>query len=203
VFPRYHNLPEATSAAFTPDGWFRTGDFGAFDADGYLRFLGRKKELLKLSTAKFVRPMPIEERLKESPLIEDAVVIGDDRRFAAAVLQPIYESLVRKLREAGVSVPEPALEWRTNILGERVIDGVAAEVLAGPEARRVIQAEVDRVNEDLDPHERVMGFVLAPRRFTIGGEELTPTLKVRRDAVLRKYAREIEALYAEPPPTRP
>ncbi len=198
VFRRYHNLPEATVAAFTPDGFFRSGDFGTFDADGYLRFLGRKKELLKLSTAKFVRPNAIEERLKESPLIEDAVVIGDDRKFAAAVLQPYYEILVLRLKEVGVSVPRDAVTWGKNILGERVIDAMAPQVLDRPEVRTLLQAEVDRVNEELDPHERVKRFVAVPRRFTIDGEELTPTLKVRREIVQRKYAREIEALYASP-----
>ena len=196
VFRSYHNLPEVTAAAFTPDGWFRTGDFGAFDADGYLRFRGRKKELLKLSTAKFVAPGPVEERLKESPLIEDVVVIGDDRKYAAAVIQPLYENLVRRLRDTGLAVPESALTWGTNLLGERVIDGLSPEVLASPEAQRLLQAEVDRVNEELNPHEQVVRFLLVPRRFTIGGEELTPTLKVRRDTVLRKYASEVEALYA-------
>jgi len=196
VFLRYHNLPEATAAAFTVDGFFRSGDFGAFDADGYLRFLGRKKELLKLSTAKFVRPAAIEERLKESPLIEDAVVVGDDRKFAAAVIQPYYEILVLRLKEAGVSVAKDQVAWGKNLLGERVIDAIAPAVMDHPEVRRLLQAEVDRVNEGLDPHEQIKRFVLVPRRFTIDGEELTPTLKVRRDTVQRKYAREIEGLYA-------
>jgi len=196
VFPRYHNLPEATAAAFTEDGFFRSGDFGAFDADGYLRFLGRKKELLKLSTAKFVRPAAIEERLKESPLIEDAVVVGDDRKFAAAVIQPYFEMLVLRLSEAGVPVARDTVTWGRNLLGERVIDAIAPGVLERPEVRRLFQGEVDRVNEGLDPHEQIKRFILVPRQFTIEREELTPTLKVRRDTVQRKYAREIEALYA-------
>lgn len=196
VFPRYHNLSEATAAAFTEDGFFRSGDFGAFDADGYLRFLGRKKELLKLSTAKFVRPAAIEDRLRECPLIEDAVVIGDDRKFAAAVIQPYYEMLVLRLKEADVPVAKDAVTWGRNLLGERVIDAISQGVLEHPEVRRLLQAEVDRVNEGLDPHEQIKRFVLVPRRFTIDGEDLTPTLKVRRDTVQRKYAREIETLYA-------
>jgi len=196
VFPGYHNLPQATAEAFTDDGWFRTGDFGAFDADGYLRFLGRKKELLKLSTAKFVRPMPIEERLKESPLIEDAVVLGDDRSYAAALVQPHYETLLRGLREAGVHIADEAIRWGTNILGERVIDEISPDVLEQPQVRDLIQGEIDRLNAELEPHERIRRFFLVPRRFTIRDEDLTPTLKVKRETVLRKYAREIEALYS-------
>lgn len=195
VFQGYLNLPEQTVAVLSPEGWFRTGDFGEFDSDGYLRFRGRKKELLKLSTAKFVAPMPIEERLKESPLVEDLVVIGDDRKFASALIQPHYETLIAGLREAGVDVPESVITWGTNIIGERVIDAVAPEILANPRAQDLVQLEVDRVNRELDPHERIRRFLLVPRRFTTSGEELTPTLKVRREIVLRKYSGEIDGLY--------
>jgi len=86
--------------------------------------------------------------------------------------------------------------WGRNLLGERVIDAIAPGVLERPEVRRLFQGEVDRVNEGLDPHEQIKRFILVPRQFTIEREELTPTLKVRRDTVQRKYAREIEALYA-------
>ena len=153
IMKGYLNKPEDTAAVLS-DGWFATGDIGELDADGYLRITDRKKDLLKTSNGKYIAPAPIENRLKLSPQILNAVVLGDRQKFPAALIVP-----------------------------------------AAGAAREKIQEAIDAVNRDLPHHEQIKKFALLEKDFSLEGGELTPTLKVKRRAVEKKYAVLIADLY--------
>jgi len=177
TFSGYNNLPEATRAAFTDDGeWLRTGDLGALDGRGRLRITGRKKELLALSNGKMVAPLPIEARLAMHPLITHAVLHAEGKRFVSALIVLDAESLASWAQARGIS--ESAEELASHPL-------VAAE----------IQKAVDEVNGSLSRAESIRRFFAVTRELSVAESELTPTLKVRRKAVLEKYAVQLDALY--------
>lgn len=158
----YRDDPDADARAFTPDGWFRTGDLGELD-DGYLRLIGRKKEILVTEGGENVAPVRVEAALVDSsPLISQACVVGDARPSLAALL---------------------------------VVDGPAAQRYAADELADAVSEAVGRVNEKLTRPERIRRYTLVTAPFTFETGELTPTLKLRRDAVTEKYADLIESLY--------
>jgi len=178
IFSSYWNLPEETRNAFV-DGWFKTGDIGALDADGFLSFTDRKKDLIKTSGGKFVAPQPIEALLKANPLVGQAVVVGDRRRFAMAILAPHF----------------PALEdWAA-------ANGIAfsshEQLVADPKVRALYQGIVAELNQKLAPFETMKKILVVGEEFTIAGGTMTPSQKVRRRFVEEKYRREIEAIYEE------
>jgi long-chain acyl-CoA synthetase len=178
VFLGYWHNPDATAATFDADGWFMTGDIGSIDDDGYLRITGRKKELLVTAAGKNVAPAPLEDHLRAHELISQAVVIGDQRPFIAAL----------------VTLDETALEQWTQ--EHRHL--MAANVLESEELRAAIQAAVDDVNRTVSRAESIREFAILPHDLTIESEELTPTLKVRRAAVEHLYRDVIDAIYASP-----
>ncbi len=175
----YYNRPEETAAAFTEDGWLRTGDVGFLDADGYLVITDRKKDLMKTSGGKYVAPQALENRLVASPLIAQAVVVGDGRKFPAALIVPNFEALRRYAEAQGIPLHE------------------AHQLCAHPKIQRLYEEEVERLMADFSPHERVKRIALLERELTIAAGELTPTLKVRRRIIEEKYRDIIERLYAE------
>ncbi len=179
VMKGYWNKPEATAAAIDAEGWFATGDIGEVDAAGYLRITDRKKDLLVTAGGKNVAPQPIENQLKESPLIENAVLFGDRKPFIVALLVPSFEELERWARERGIDASD------------------RSALLASPQVMAAFQAVVDAVNRDLARFEAVKKFRLAPEPLTMDGGELTPTLKVKRRVVEKHYGHLIEALYSE------
>jgi long-chain acyl-CoA synthetase len=174
VFLGYFKEPAATAEA-VQDGWLHSGDLGAFDKDGFLTITGRKKEIIITAGGKNIAPKNIEAALKQSPLIGEAVVIGDRRKFLTALVT-IDETAARKL------IPGA--------------DGVSTLVQA-PELRTAIQAQFDQVNETLARVEQVKRFAILPRPFGIDSGELTPTMKIKREVVAQLYKREIDALYAD------
>ncbi len=178
IFSSYWNLPEETRNAFV-DGWFKTGDIGSLDADGYLSVTDRKKDLIKTSGGKFVAPQPIEAALKASPLVAQAVVVGDRRRFAIAILAPHF----------------PALEdWAS----ARGVEYASREQLvADPRVRALYEGVVAELNQKLAPFETMKKILLVAEEFTIAGGTMTPSQKVRRRFVEEKYRREIDAIYEE------
>ena len=182
----YYNKPEATAEAIK-DGWFHTGDIGALDADGYLSITDRKKDLLVTSGGKKIAPQPIENTLKLSPLIAEAVVLGDRRKYATALILPDFAALERRLRDLG---RPPGLESR-----QTPVDRAA--LVARDDVRALYQEIVDSLNRDLSQYERIKRIAILPREFSIESGELTPSLKVKRKVVEQKWAREIEELYAE------
>ncbi len=179
VMRGYYNKPEATREVFTSDNWFKTGDIGALDSEGYLRITDRKKELFKTSGGKYVAPQPIEQRIKRSRFVNQVVLIGDGRKFPAALIVPDWEMLRSYAQHKGLDCKTPAEFCRH----PRVID--------------LLQRQVDSVTEDLSRFERVKRVALLERELTVEGGELTPTLKVKRRVVNDKYKETIDRLYAE------
>lgn len=174
----YFNKEEATREALDTDGWFHTGDIGELDSDGYLRITDRKKDLLVMSNGKKVAPQPIEQLLQKSPYIEQAVVLGDNRKYIAALLVPSYGNLKDWCNQNGAAV-QP----------EQLAENAAL--------RKFLQGEVDRLCADLSGYEKVKNVQLLPNEMTQENGELTPTLKVKRKVVNEKYSKQIEALYSE------
>ncbi|HVF66782.1 MAG TPA: long-chain fatty acid--CoA ligase [Pyrinomonadaceae bacterium] len=179
VMRGYYNKPDATREVFTADGWFKTGDIGTLDAEGYLRITDRKKELFKTSGGKYVAPQPIEQRIKKSRFVNQVVLIGDGRKFVAALIVPDWEALRSYAQHKGLDCKTPAEFCRH----PRVID--------------LLQRQVDSVTEDLSRFERVKRVALLEKELTVEGGELTPTLKVKRRVVDAKYKHVIDRLYAE------
>ncbi len=181
----YFNKPQATRAAFTGDGWFRTGDIGTLDSDGFLSITDRKKDLIKTAAGKYVAPQPIENRMKASRYIQDVVVVGDRRKFVVALIVPAFAAIEAEVRAHGLELAS------------------RAELVAHPLVREMIGREVDAVNEHLAKFETIKRFALLDHEFTFEGGQVTYTMKVRRRAVEERYADLIESLYAEDPEPRP
>jgi long-subunit acyl-CoA synthetase (AMP-forming) len=179
VMPGYRKLPEKNEEAFTDDGWLRTGDIGEIDEDGYLKIVDRKKELIINAAGKNMSPANIEAHLKTaSPLIGQAVAIGDGRPYNVALV---------------VLDPDFAPVWAS----QNGLEGKSLEELAGEEkARDAVQAAVDQANEKMARVEQIKKFKILPEPWEPGGEELTPTMKLKRKPIDEKYAEEIEALYS-------
>ena len=179
VFGGYWRDEAATKEVFTDDGWFRTGDLGRLD-DGFLRIIGRKKELIITAGGKNVAPALMEDQLRAHPLISQAMLIGDNRPFVSAL----------------VTLDDEALEdWRTS----RTERGHANDDPGSdPEIRRVVQKAVDEANSHVSRAESIRAFAVLPADFTVEAGELTPTMKVRRSSVEDRYARTIASLYSAP-----
>jgi long-chain acyl-CoA synthetase len=175
----YHGRPEETAAVFGSDGWLRTGDVGALDADGFLRITDRKKDLIKTSGGSYVAPQHIENLLKGDPLVTQAMVEGDRRPYPVALVALAADELARFARGAGLG-PRPA-----------------AELARHPAVVARVRRTVDAVNAQLAPYARIKRFAVVPAEFTQEGGELTPTLKVRRREVRAKYADLLESLYRD------
>ena len=174
----YFGKPRDTADAIDSEGWFHTGDVGEHVTDGILRITDRKKDIIVLSNGKNVAPQAVERRLKESPYIAEAVLVGDRQSTLSAILVPEFDRLEEWARERNVAHADAS---------------GAAELLAAPEVRRLFHDEVERVSANLADFERVRRFALAPQPFTVDGGELTPTLKVRRRYVIDKYAALLES----------
>jgi long-chain acyl-CoA synthetase len=167
VMKGYRNMPEKTAEALTEDGWLLTGDVGEFDEAGYLRIVDRKKELIINAAGKNMSPANIEAKVKAaSPLIAQVVAIGDRRPYNVALITLDQETLAAR----GASAED-----------EAIVEEIAAAVAAG--------------NERLSRVEQIKRYTVIPGEWAPGGEELTPTLKLKRRPIERKYEVEIEALY--------
>ncbi len=177
VMKGYFKKPEATRAVFTEDGWFRTGDIGLLDEEGFLKITDRKKDIIVTAGGKNIAPQKVENRLKSHPWIEEAVVIGDKRPYPAALIVPQFELLEAFAQENGI-------EYES-----------MEELLEKAQVIEKFQKILDEVQAPLARFEKVKTFVLLPQPFTISGGELTPTLKVRRKIVLNKFQHLIPRLY--------
>lgn len=179
IMKGYFNLPDATAEAFDDDGYFRTGDIGHIDGEGYLVITDRKKDLLKTSGGKYIAPQPIENALKASNLISQAVVIGDKRKFCSALLVPNFRILREQVKSLGLA------------------DATDAELTADPRVIQLYLSTVDKLTPNLARYEKIKKVALLASELTIESGELTPTLKVKRRVVEDKYADVIESLYAD------
>ena len=178
VMPGYRNLPEKTEEAFDADGFLLTGDIGEFDEDGYLRIVDRKKELIINAAGKNMSPANIESTLKAaSPLIGNAATIGDARPYNTALI---------------VLDADFAPAWA----GQNGLEGKSLEELAHEDAiRAAVQAGVDKANDQLSRVEQIKKFTILEGDWAPGGDELTPTMKLKRKPIGEKYSEEIDALY--------
>ena len=178
IMQGYFGKPEWTQEVMTKDGWFCTGDIGYLDSDGWLFITDRKKDLFKLSTGKYVAPQPIENGLTKSPFIDQAVVVGIERKFCSALLYPDFARIQEHLDQKNIQVD-------SNNLSEE------------PLIVTIIQQEVDKVNINLPPWEQIKKYQLLPQPLSIERGELTPKMSVRRQTVSNSYADLIEKIYTD------
>ncbi|HUK54816.1 MAG TPA: long-chain fatty acid--CoA ligase [Candidatus Binatia bacterium] len=185
VMAGYYNRPEETREALSPDGWFRTGDIGYLDPDGYLIITDRKKDLLKTAGGKFVAPQPIENRLKTSPFILNAVVVGDGRKFISALVVPNLVRLEAEAGRAGINLAD------------------SAELATSPWTHGLIEKEISRLTADMAQYEKIKRFALLPQDFTFANGQMTYTLKLRRRIIEERFRDTIEKLYEDVAEPRP
>jgi long-chain acyl-CoA synthetase len=179
VMQGYYNKPEATRDVFTEDGWFKTGDIGVIDSEGYLRITDRKKELFKTSGGKYIAPAPIEQLIKASRFVNQVVLVGNERKFPAALIVPNFEQLQSYAKEKNISA-------RTK-----------EELCRHEHIVELIQKQVDSLTPDLAKYERIKRIALLEEELTIEGGELTPTLKIKRRIIDEKYKEIIDKIYDE------
>jgi long-chain acyl-CoA synthetase len=179
VMRGYYNKPEETRAVFTEDGWFKTGDIGTIDEDGFLRITDRKKELFKTSGGKYIAPQPIEQAIKGSRFVNQVVLIGNGRKFPAALIVPAWEHIESYAKLKGIE------------------EKGRSELCRHPRIIDLFERQTDRLTSHLARYEQVKRIALLENEFTIDGGELTPTLKVKRRVIDQKYGDVIERLYDE------
>lgn len=190
VMAGYWNDEEATADAIV-DGWYRTGDVGEFDEDGFLRIVDRKKRMAVLDTGKNVAPNRVETALNRSRFVADAMAIADGRKFVTALIQPNYQAIVEFARERGIEFDEGAIERDEN---DEIV-AVGEDLVDDARVRDRLESAVAEANESLASYEEVGDFRLLERALSIEREELTPTLKKRRPTIETRYADRIESMY--------
>lgn len=179
VMAGYYNRPEETREAFTEDGWLRTGDIGHIDAEGFLSVTDRKKDLIKTSGGKYVAPQPIESLIKSSRFVSQVVVVGNNRKFASALVYPNIDMLRSYAAIKGIPFENDE------------------ELLSDPRIINLIERQIDKATPDLARFEKIKRVGLLSRELTVESGELTPTLKPRRTVIERKYRSLIDRLYEE------
>ncbi len=179
VMMGYYKDPERTAETFTEDGWLKTGDIGEWVQGKYLKITDRKKEIFKTSGGKYIAPQPIENNLKLSLYIEQAMVIGENQKFPAVLISPFEEALKNWCLEQGLPYEN------------------LAQAVDLAEVQMLYQQEIDKVNEGLAQYEKIKKFVLLPATWSIEGGELTPTLKLKRKNILQKYESYINEIYSQ------
>ncbi len=197
VFQEYWGLPEETAATriiMEGEPWVKSGDIGKW-VDGRLQIIDRKKELEVLDTGKKIAPVRVEEILKsESSFVEDACLIGTDRKYAAILIQPAFDALAKFAAEKGIK-PKDVVR-RKDPTGEEKIYEMDLDLLAEPAVRTLFQEAIDRTNARLADYEQVRAFYLVDKVFTVERDELTPTFKKKRRNIITNYKPEVEAMFA-------
>ncbi|MBN2409144.1 MAG: long-chain fatty acid--CoA ligase [Candidatus Aminicenantes bacterium] len=178
VMKGYYKKEAETREAFE-GGWFHTGDIGHFDKDGFLVITDRKKDIIVTAGGKNIAPQPIENVLKTIPYISNAVVLGDRRRFVSALVVPDFDKIADYARSSGIAFSGPA------------------ELVRHPQVVNFLKAEIDRATPNLAQYERIKRIILLDRDFEIEKGEMTPTLKIKRNIIEKKYKAMIDALYEE------
>lgn len=178
VMQGYHNLPDVTAETLTPDGWLKTGDIGEVDKNGFLRITDRKKDLIKTSGGKYIAPQAIEGKLKATcPYISQVIVHGDRRNFVTALVTLDEEATMKWANENGLN-------------GKPY-----SEIVMTPEAKKLIDPYFAEVNKSLAKYESVKQFAILPKDLSVDDGELTPSLKVKRKVVEKKYATVLDKMY--------
>lgn len=177
IMKGYYNRPEETQKVFTEDGWFKTGDAGKIDDKGNLIITDRLKDLMKTSNGKYIAPQPVENLLTNNNFIQQIVLIAEGRQFVSALIVPNFEFLKDYLKKNSI----PFTSWEEIVKNEKVND--------------FYKEKIKELQHDLSDYEKVKRFTLMPAEFDISTGEITPTLKVKRGVVLKKYADLIEEMY--------
>ena len=177
VFQGYLKDPAATAEVLTDDGWLLTGDIAEIDEEGFVKITDRKKDLIVTAGGKNVAPQNLENELKSSKYISQALVVGDRKPYVAAVVTLEPEELVKWARSRG-------------------LEGDPEDLSQRPEVHELVQGIVDEVNAERSRYEQIKRFAILPRDFSMETGELTPTLKLKRRVVQQRYADELEELYA-------
>jgi long-chain acyl-CoA synthetase len=177
VMMGYYHRPELTSEAIDGDGWLHTGDVGEFDGI-FLKITDRKKEIFKTSGGKYIAPQQIENRMKESKFIAQIMIVGENRKFPAALIVPVFQAVADHFDQRGVQL-------RSN-----------REIVVNREVNALIESEIRRLNEHFGHYSQIKKFVLLAEEWSLAGGELTPTLKLKRRQLFKKCAKEIESLYS-------
>jgi len=178
VFAGYWNNAGATAEAMTTDGWFRTGDIGELDGDGYLRITGRKKELIVTAGGKNVAPAVLEDRLRANPIISQCVVVGDNKPYIGALITLDQDALPQ-------------------ILAANDIESAPmSELIDNADVRALVQKAVNAANEAVSNSEAIKKFVIMPEDLTIDNGYLTPKMSIRRHLIVQDFASDIESLYS-------
>jgi long-chain acyl-CoA synthetase len=173
----YLNQPDKTAETLDTDGWLHTGDVGSIDADGYLKITDRMKDIIITAGGKNITPSELENELKFSPYVTDAVVIGDRRPYLTVIIMIDQENVEKYAQDHDVPFSNYASLTRT------------------PEVQALIQAEIERVNGQFARVEQIKKFFLLETQLSAEDEELTPTMKLKRKLVQQKYAPQIDAMY--------
>jgi long-chain acyl-CoA synthetase len=179
VFKGYWKKEKETAEVFTADGWFKTGDIGNIDKDGYLSITDRKKELLKTSGGKMIAPQPIENKLKANVLVGQAALVGDKHKFACVLISPNFAALEG---------------WAK---GQGIATGDHAALVKDARVMKAYQEIVDKVNIGLANYESMKRMSLVPEEWSVEDGTLTPSMKLKRRVVEQRYAKEIGAFYAD------
>jgi long-chain acyl-CoA synthetase len=173
----YYKDPEKTKDAIDEEGWFHTGDIGELGEHNILKITDRKKEIFKLSTGKYVAPQLVENKFKESPFIDQLMVVGEGEKFAAAIISPDFEILHKWAANNKVT-------YRDNV-----------DLIENPKVLDRFQKEVDRINATLGRHRQVKKFALTCKPWTTDTGELSPTLKLKRKQLKKTYKKKLDYLY--------
>ncbi|MBU4332191.1 AMP-dependent synthetase/ligase [Patescibacteria group bacterium] len=179
VMPGYWKKPQETHQVLAADGWFATGDLGFLDEQGFLTIIGRKKEMIITAGGKNVAPEPVENALQLSKYINQAMIIGNQRKFISSLIVPDFEKLKEFAKERQISYRE------------------IRELLANDAVKHLFEQEIERQLREFSDFEKVKKFALIAQEFSQEAEELTPTLKLRRAVIGSKYKKEVEAMYKE------
>ncbi|MBZ0244083.1 MAG: AMP-binding protein, partial [Bacteroidales bacterium] len=178
VMKGYYKNPQMTAEAITTDGWFHTGDVGIIEESGHLRITGRIKEIFKTSMGKYISPALIENRFKESPFIDGIMVIGENRKFAAALIVPNFEHLRSYCKIK-------AIAYTTD-----------AEIITHKEIIQRFKKETEHYNSFFGDTEKIKKFELTDHEWTVASGELTANLKLKRNFISRKYRDQIDKIYS-------
>lgn len=196
VITEYWNNPEATKEAFTPDGFYKTGDIVQMLADGYIKIIDRKKGIMVLDTGKNIPAAKIENMFSVSKYIDMVFPIADDKPFVSALVVPKFDVFIQRFESRGIKYDRAALEFA----GEgamRTCVGTGSDFIANEMLKRRVDEEIQRANRELEEFERIKKYIIISRKFTEANGQMTPTLKVKRSVVLAEYKKEIQEIYTK------
>lgn len=194
IITEYYNNPEANKDSFTEDGWFKSGDIADVDGRGYIRIIDRKKTIIVLDTGKNVAQSRIEGLCGNSPLIEQVVVIGNERKYIGALVVPNFDVIINVFRSKNIPFNEQELEY-DDVNGMRICVKVGDDVVNNPMLKNIMEQEIAKVNVQLEDYETIKRFKMLNNRLLESNGEVTPSQKIKPKVVRERYKEQIEDLY--------